>query len=45
MSPKKEAEMLFDYADVISGRSSINIRETAEERKPYYAGKKFHCMQ
>lgn len=37
---KKEAEMLFDYADVISGCSSINIRETAEERKPYYAGKK-----
>ena len=38
--PQKEAEMLFDYADVISGCSSINIRETAEERKPYYAGKK-----
>lgn len=37
---QKEAEMLFDYADVISGCSSINIRETAEERKPYYAGKK-----
>lgn len=37
---KKEADMLFDYADVISGCSSINIRETAEERKPYYAGKK-----
>ena len=37
---KNEAEMLFDYADVISGCSSINIRETAEERKPYYAGKK-----
>lgn len=37
---KKEAEILFDYADVISGCSSINIRETAEERKPYYAGKK-----
>lgn len=37
---KKEAEMLFDYADVISGCSSRNIRETAEERKPYYAGKK-----
>ena len=37
---KKDAEMLFDYADVISGCSSINIRETAEERKPYYAGKK-----
>ena len=37
---KKEAEMLFDYADVISGCSSINIRETAQERKPYYAGKK-----
>lgn len=37
---KKEAGMLFDYADVISGCSSINIRETAEERKPYYAGKK-----
>ena len=37
---KKEAEMLFDYADVISGCSSINIRETAEERKPYYTGKK-----
>lgn len=37
---KKEAEMLFDYADVISGCSSINIRETAEERKPYYVGKK-----
>lgn len=37
---KKEAEMLFDYADVISGCASINIRETAEERKPYYAGKK-----
>ncbi|MBQ2831430.1 methanogenesis marker 8 protein [Methanobrevibacter sp.] len=37
---KKEAEMLFDYADVISGCSSINIREIAEERKPYYAGKK-----
>ena len=37
---KKEAKMLFDYADVISGCSSINIRETAEERKPYYAGKK-----
>ena len=37
---KKEAEMLFDYTDVISGCSSINIRETAEERKPYYAGKK-----
>ena len=37
---KKEAEMLFDYADVISGCSSISIRETAEERKPYYAGKK-----
>jgi len=37
---KKEAEMLFDYADVISGCSSINIRETAEERKLYYAGKK-----
>ena len=37
---KKEAEMLFDYADVISGCSSINIRETAEERKPYYAVKK-----
>ena len=37
---KKEAEMLFDYADVISGCSSINIREAAEERKPYYAGKK-----
>ena len=37
---KKEAEMLFDYVDVISGCSSINIRETAEERKPYYAGKK-----
>lgn len=37
---KKEAEMLFDYADMISGCSSINIRETAEERKPYYAGKK-----
>ena len=32
--------MLFDYADVISGCSSINIRETAEERKSYYAGKK-----
>lgn len=37
---QKEAEMLFDYADMISGCSSINIRETAEERKPYYAGKK-----
>ena len=37
---KKEADMLFDYADVISGCSSITIRETAEERKPYYAGKK-----
>lgn len=37
---QNEAEMLFDYADVISGCSSINIRETAEERKPYYAGKK-----
>lgn len=37
---QKEAEMLFDYADVISGCSSINIMETAEERKPYYAGKK-----
>ena len=37
---KNEAEMLFDYADVISGCSSINILETAEERKPYYAGKK-----
>ena len=37
---QKEAEMLFDYADVISGCSSINIRKTAEERKPYYAGKK-----
>lgn len=37
---QKEAEMLFDYADVISGCSSINIRETAEEKKPYYAGKK-----
>lgn len=37
---QKAAEMLFDYADVISGCSSINIRETAEERKPYYAGKK-----
>lgn len=37
---KKGSEMLFDYADVISGCSSINIRETAEERKPYYAGKK-----
>lgn len=37
---KKEEDMLFDYADVISGCSSINIRETAEERKPYYAGKK-----
>lgn len=37
---QKEAEMLFDYADVISRCSSINIRETAEERKPYYAGKK-----
>lgn len=37
---QKEAEMLFDYDDVISGCSSINIRETAEERKPYYAGKK-----
>ena len=37
---KKEADMVFDYADVISGCSSINIRETAEERKPYYAGKK-----
>ena len=37
---QKEAEMFFDYADVISGCSSINIRETAEERKPYYAGKK-----
>ena len=37
---KKEADMLFDYADVISGCFSINIRETAEERKPYYAGKK-----
>ena len=37
---QKEAEMLFDYADVISGCSSINRRETAEERKPYYAGKK-----
>ena len=37
---KKDEEMLFDYADVISGCSSINIRETAEERKPYYAGKK-----
>ena len=37
---KKDAEMLFDYADVISGCSSINIRKTAEERKPYYAGKK-----
>ncbi len=37
---KKKAEMLFDYADVISGCSSINIWETAEERKPYYAGKK-----
>ncbi len=37
---KKEADMLFDYADVISGCSSINIREIAEERKPYYAGKK-----
>ena len=37
---KKDAEMLFDYADVISGCSSINIRETAEERKPYCAGKK-----
>ncbi len=37
---QKEAEMLFDYADVISGCSSINIRETAEEIKPYYAGKK-----
>lgn len=37
---KKEAEMLFDYADVISGCSSINMRQTAEERKPYYSGKK-----
>lgn len=37
---KKEAELLFDYSDVISGCSSVNIRETAEERKPYYSGKK-----
>ena len=37
---KKEAEMLFDYADVISGCSSINMRQTAEERRPYYSGKK-----
>ena len=37
---KKEAEMLFDYADVISGCSSINMRQTAEERKPYYSVKK-----
>ena len=37
---KKEAEMLFDYADVISGCSSVNIRQTAEERKPYFSGKK-----
>lgn len=37
---KKEAEMLFDYADVISACSSNNIRETAEERKPYYSGSK-----
>lgn len=37
---KKEAELLFDYSDVISGCSSVNIKETAEERKPYYSGKK-----
>lgn len=37
---KKEAEMLFDYADVISGCSSKYIRETAEQRKPYYSGNK-----
>lgn len=37
---KKEAEMLFDYADVISGCSSKYIRGTAEERKPYYSGNK-----
>ena len=37
---KNEAEMLFDYADVISACSSVNIRQTAEDRKPYYSGKK-----
>lgn len=37
---KDEAEMLFDYADVISGCSSLYIREVAEERQPYYAGHK-----
>ena len=37
---KREAEMLFDYADVISACSSVNVRQTAEERKPYYSGKK-----
>ena len=37
---REEAEMLFDYADVISGCASRNIRIVAEERKPYYSGKK-----
>lgn len=37
---KEEAEMLFDYADVISGCSSVYVREVAEERKAYYSGKK-----
>lgn len=37
---RDEAEMLFEYADVISGCSSLYIREVAEERKPYYAGNK-----
>lgn len=37
---KEEAEMLFDYADVISACSSMHVRQTAEERKPYYSGNK-----
>lgn len=37
---RSEAEMLFDYADVISGCSSLYIREVAQERKPYYSGSK-----
>ena len=37
---RDEAEMLFDYADVISGCSSVYIREVAEERENYYSGVK-----
>lgn len=37
---KSEAEMLFDYADVVSGCSSCYVREVAQERKVYYSGNK-----